>query len=456
MDSQYTEFILKKELAEIFENAEEGHFTYKTEIKIQAGEEWLIPVRIDYLYLLRDYAGGNLGDFRVVEVLMGLGDLTHLLLPFKDDLRVEVTNTPLNKTGNAINLDRPIVVKTYRGIVNTSKLVDYKVGSKMGSDPTITNLNHGTIVPVQLQLVDESVYKLLTLSCGTVFRESTTMNALLTTYSNYIKALGNRESERIEQLVVRDGYNDTVRKQINIPDGTMVKDLHQHLQNREGGIYNNGIGRFVQNNKLYVYPLYDLKAYEKNTKILNIINITSNKYEGAEITFKDDPKYITILATGNVKVYDESLVNKLDSGNAYRFGDADKLLANTFDQDNKVLVDRATNTYEVGVETLETGVNNIRVSNDRLTSNPYKAYSDLAKKQGRQIDVEWVKGHAELLLPGMPVKYVTADGESIDTYYGVLLGVNENRIPTNPGIITNNFNGIVTLSIFVNRKPINQ
>lgn len=452
MAKQNTEFLLEKELAAVLEDNEKGFRNYKTEIKIKAGDNWLIPLRIDHMFLTRGYANDSLGDFRVIECLMLLGDVTHGLLPHRDELIVEVTDTPLTATGNGIDLSGKIVSKRFRGLLNVKRIPDYALINKSSVDPSAANLSHGNLIPVQIQLIDETVYRLLMMSCGTTFREVTTMNALKSIYARYIKQIGTKEFERIDKFCIRDEYNETIRKQINIPDGTMIKDVHRILQDEEGGIYTTGLGRYIQGDTLYVYPLYDFKSYSKDLKVLNIISVPDGRFMGSEITFKDEERKLTILVTGNIKSHDEGLVDKLESGSAVRFGDGNRLLNNSYEQDNKSLVDRASITFETGIKTLKTQYNNVRTKSE-YTSNPYKVYSDLARKQGKQIDVEWTKGSADLLTPAMPVKFIRSVGETIEISYGVLLGVSENRIPTNENVITNNFNGIVTLNIYLDREP---
>lgn len=450
MNKSNTEFLLERELNEVLNNTEKGFHNYKSEIKIKAGEEWFIPIRIDHMLLVRGYGDDSLGDFRVVECLMLLGDVTHKILPFRDNISIELVNTPLTASGNGIDLTGKIVSKRFRGIINTSAIPDISLTNKSSVDPSQANLNHGNLIPVQFQLIDETVYQLLMLSCGTTFRDVSPTEVLLSTYSKYIKQLGIKENERIDSFSVREGYNQTKRRQISIPDGTMVKDIHRILQNEEGGIYPTGLGRYIQNNTLYVYPLYDFKSHTKNIKVLNIISIADGKFKGSEITFKDEETKLTILATGNITTTDEGLVNNLESGNAVRFGNANTLLSGSFEQDNKSLVDKASNTFEVGLNKLKTGLNNVRTT--KVTSNPYREYSELARKQGKQINIEWFRGSAELLTPGMPVKFINSNGNRIETSTGVLLGVSENRIPTQAGVITNNFSSIVTLNIFVDRN----
>lgn len=451
MSSSNVEFLLQREMEQVFTDNDSGFSSNRIEIKIKAGEDWLVPVRVDHMFLARNYADDSFGDFRVVECLMLLGDVTHVLMPNRDNLLVELTVTPMNPQGLAVDITRKIKVKKFRGIVNTKQLPDFKLSNNSAVDPTAANLSHTSLIPVQIQLMDETVYKALTISLGLTQRNVTTMQSLELIYARYFKMVGAKEHERIDAFCIREGYNTEVRNTINIPDGTTLREVHRLLQDKEGGIYPTGMSRFIQNEILYVYPLYDFESYRKNLKILNIISIPSSKFQGAEITFKDEPLKLTILATGGVSSSDEGLVTSLTEGNAVRFGDANSLLSGSFERDNKVLVDRASNTYELGINKLETGINSVRAKT-MYTANVYKELSDLARKQGRQIDITWNRGNADLLTPAMPVKFIRSSGERIEISYGVLLGVSENTVPTSASSINKNYASVVSLSIYVSRS----
>ncbi|BEG72745.1 virion structural protein [Pseudomonas phage PA1C] len=448
--------LLMREVEQVTEIGE-SYSNFRNEIKILANKKWITPVRLDFLYLNRDYGSGQLGDIREVQFLIGYGDYVHDIVPYRDNLQVDVSEIPLLEAVATRNVERKAVTKRYRGIISVSGDDNPALSGKNSNLKSREAMNQIGLISVQMQLVDELTYKLMMVTCGTTYRVTTTMNALKSLWTQFGQLVGGSDSQRLLAIDIADGYSQEERNQIIIPDGMPLKDVHRFFQDKEGGIYSTGIGRYIQNQVLFLYPLYDTTRYGKNTKVLNLINVPNDRYQGAEKTFRNTMRHITVLATGDATSLDQGLAEQLQNGNSFRFGDARKVFQDfAIDKDNKMLVDRATNLFEVKMKDLETGFNNVRWAKDRLTSNPFKQYTDMARKQGQEIKLEWTHGNPDLLYPGMPVKFQTISDNRVKTYHGVLLGVNEQRRSADAGATVNRHVGKVTLGVFINRFEVTE
>lgn len=430
----------------------DGYYNVRTNINILANNKWTKPDRFDYLHLVRDYSGGAIGDVRQIECLILLGEYTYNILPYRDNLIIDITEIPLMEGNSTRNWERRAGTKRYKAILDLKGTDNTVLTNKNAAMTTEAQMNQMGLKSVVFTLIDEVCYKLMMTSVGTTLRQMTTLDMLVWLHQYYFDALFKGSNIRIEsENIWRQDYNQDIQHQIAFPDGLMLKDVPKFLQNDEVGVYPTGLGRYYQDNKFWVYPLFDFTRYKKNARVLNIINIPNERFQGSEKTYLVTPKSVTIIATGNVKSDDLTTGTRIQEGNGVRFGNAARLLMQGLTKDNRLLLDRATNLFEVAGDALADGLNNVRWATERYSANPYKHYTKMAQQQGQQINVQWFRGNVDILDPGMPVRYQTLDGDTVRTYYGTLLGVNDNRIPTDPGNKTSKYDGIASLSLHLVR-----
>lgn len=447
----YDSTLLYKEADNVRNNGE-GYINQRTTVNILANGKWIKPDRIEHMRLERDYGTGPLGDVRKLQVLLLLGDYTFDLLPYRDNIYIDVTEIPLMEGNSARNWERFAGTKRYKAILDLSGDDNTVLTNKQSAMTNKGQMNLVGLKNVVFTLVDEVCYKLMMVTVGLTPRQMTSLDMILWIHKYYFSMLFKGASDRIEgETVWRDQANPEIIHQLAIPDGMPLKDVCNFIQNDECGVYPTGLGRYIQNKQFYVYPLFDVTRYSKNTKVLNIINIPNDRFKGSEKTFIDSPMSLTIIVTGTASSSDQSTGAKIQHGSGTRFGDMNKILNTGTIKDNRMLFDRATNLNEVTTETLADNLNNMRWSEERFTANPYKQYTKMAQRMGQPLDVEWTRCNVDLLEPGMPVKYQTIDGDTVNTYYGTLLGVNENRIPVEPGTVNTRYDGIAKLSLFLVR-----
>lgn len=426
----------------------------RMEMQILVNKKWLKPVRFDYYQVHRDYSSGQLGDLITIEFLMNLGDYTYDILPYRDNIQVEITEVPLLETNSQRDWNGQSYITRYKGILNMSGDDNMVLANKQSAMTSKESMNQIGMKPVTMQLVDDLTYRMMMVSIGTTLRRMTTMDALIALYTQYGQALGGPDNKRMLGKQIAPGFATEVRHQIPFPDGMMLKDVGRYLQNEEGGVYPTGLGRYFQNQILYVYSLFDTTRYRKNVKVLNVINVPNDRFKGSEKTFLDTNRSITILATGENTVTDTGIATKIQDGNGVRFADAAKVLMGfSTVKDGRMLIDRASNISEMVAQPLADGINNIRWAAARLTGNPYKQYTEMAQKAGQPFEIEWLRGDANKLEPGMPVKYQVIQDNTVKTYYGVLLGVTDTRAPTDGAAVSSKFGSIIKLAMFLSRTP---
>jgi hypothetical protein len=439
--------LLLEEVGAIIESGEGiGH--YRLSCMIKAGGQWFSPVKLDYVGIERDYEVG-FGENSQLSCLMGNGDYTYLILPHRENLLIDLFIEPLRES-REVNEDGEIRQRRYRAVLLTQDQPNMEALSPHSSNRE--DMNKTGMKTVQFQLLDEALYQCRMVSVGDIFRRNTPMDVLRGILTEASGTLTLSEEERITGVDVIGGFSQTVKEQIVIPHGTPLEDVPHYLQNEEGGIYSAGLGCFLQGGLWYVYPLYNPTRTREEPRTLTIIRVPPNRYYGAERTYRVTDQQIIVVANSDVQVDEGALYQQLNEGNARRFTNADGMMSFGKSEGNRTRLNRQENLYEFEGDQLKSEKTHARWSRERATSNPFKHYSDLARKRGRYLAIEWQRGDINLLYPGMPVKYYVAGDDELQQYDGVLLGVKEDRTPDTPGVVTQNFPASTTLKVFLTRE----
>lgn len=439
--------LLMREVDAIVEQGE-GLGNYKLQARILAGTEWIDPQRVEFFSLTRDYESGY-GDIIILEVMVGRGTYAYRLIPHRDRLFVDITTTPLYLNSDASRSDTPTRTRRYRAV-----LMDQDNPALVGRSPIASSeddLNTSGPRVVQFQLVEEGIYQTRMMSVGRIYRDDCPMNALraLLTETGRFRDGNNRRV--IQGVDVAEGYNTAPRRHIVIPDGTPLMSVPTLLQEEEGGLYSTGVGCYLQGDHWYVYPLYDLTRFRKTPRTLTVLNVPANRFMGAEKTFRQTANQLVVVAAGDMTQQDPGLYNQLNQGNAVRFTNADRLLEFVQTGGNKAVAQRDLNVLEFEGMEMKAGLTHARWSAQRAVSNQFKYLSELSKRNGRVVQVQWLHGDAQLLYPGMPVKFLTNADGTLKTLYGTLLGVDEQRVPRESGVAAQQYPASVTLIMFLER-----
>lgn len=419
---------------------------YGLSLQLLVNKGWIKPQRLDIWHLHRDYVAGY-GDTLVVECMIGLGTYTYQLIPNRDNLMMEVAYVPLEENSAVQRGDVRSTTRRYHAIMMNQDNQALVGKHSQATDEAALNLTG--FRQVQFQLVDEITFKARMHTIGRNFRKSSPMSALQYILTETITEFGGSDSRKVQGVMITDGFNTEVRNQVSIRHGMPLIEVCDYLQNKEGGLYPTGAGMYMQDNFWWVYSLYDTTRFKKAARTLTVYNVPKDRGYGSERTYRTTPNSVTIVAAGDASSLDQSLLAKLNLGNAFRVADARKLLDFGIVKDNKMLIDRASNIFEAVSSKMRSGFNNIPWAEERATSNPYKHYTDMAKNDGQYIQVEWMHGDTDELEPGMAVKFLTVDNNVLKTYTGVLHEVDEQRAPAEAGAATGRYPAMVTLSLFL-------
>lgn len=395
-----------------------AHHSWKCELVVDG--EIITPQQLISVETLRQYSN-SFCDSTVITLKLLRGTYIHRLLPYKDNFKVVLYREPITEVDGKTQYDEDVRVRTYRGVVSNAK--NEQVEDEIGGTHSEEEANRLGFVDVDIQLIDLAIEQLRMQSVAGIYREMTTTEVVQGVLTKVSGELGLSSDEGVKGVDMVPGMNDAVRDHIVIPNGIKVTDFPTYVQKKAGGIYGSGIGYYFQDGIWYVYPEYNVKRFDQTPKTLNVFNVPKNKLPGIERTYAMDGDRLLVLATGETKHFDETEAHQLNYGNGVRFANADRIL-NGFHEvaSNKVNIARPDNVEEFYVKSRRSGLNQAPLSDRRITANPYHELSELSRRIGSVVQVDWQHADVDLVYPGMPVRYVFTEDGLVREVYGVVVG----------------------------------
>jgi hypothetical protein len=426
----------------------DGLVNYKLTCRFRVGNQWISPMRLINFSIERDYENNN-GDGVSLEVMMGKGDYSYLIIPNRDEVWVDVTAIPMYENTDSQRGDVGSNTRRYRAIlVDQDETASATRSPQAGSRDDMNRTQPKTVL---FQLMDEGFYQTRMITVGRMYRQQTPAHALRSLLTETTQLVTGSNKQLIDGVDLAPGFNTDVREHLILPHGLPLLKAPKVFQNEEGGVYPSGLGCYLQDRIWYLFPMYHVTRYKETPRVLTILNIPPNRYHGAERTYRKTNNQVVVVATGNATAFDRGQFGQLNEGSAVRFMDANQLLNPVEHGGNKAVAKRETNMYEVEGVKMPSGFSNTRWAEQRATANPFQHYAKMAQRRGRYLTVQWQHGDSALLYPGMPVKFLTNADNELRTYHGVLLGVHEQRMPQEVGVVNNRFPSIITLKIFIER-----
>ena len=374
------------------------------------------PVAVIAINTKRDYID-NYGDLTTLTLSMPLGDYGRLIYPNRRGLQISMTKVQLLE--GADQPDSSVAPESER---YSAVLIDKDRSPTIGQGQEVNDIdtmNLTSIIDVHFQIYDKAVEQLRVMDVGGVYRSATLGDVLKTLLTNAVKSPKVTSERAIVGVDLVPLDNTDTQDQVVITHGTRLYDVPGMLQQRRG-LYNSGVGSYLQNKNWFIYPLYDTTEFNQRTKTLTLMVLPKRKFSDIERTFEVSGNSTTVLVTGETGFKDDSGTNYLNAGNGARYTDATRLMDSPVTTGgNKVTFKRDANNSEF-IAGPAIGVNNAAVSARRITSNPFVTYSELAAKNGGMFRCVWQNSDATLILPGMAVKLIYVDGDSVVQVYGIV------------------------------------
>lgn len=408
------------------------HFAWSAIIHLNATSVDLTPMKLVSHDIDADFEA-NYSDQTIVRLLVPAGKYTFQIYPNQSNLDISITKQPLMETGDTTDTTQPFQTERF-----TATLIDKGDPSVQGNGQNSISeddLDRTNLIEVDFQLVNKALEQIRMKTVGNIFRYTTpedVIKGVLTMESTNVLINNVQAVQGVEMV---DADNTTQRDHLVIPHGTKLVNLPKYVHEKCGGVYGAGIGYYLQNGMWYVYPCYDPTRFAQAAQTMTVIIIPENKYPNMERTYRQEGTNLVVLATGKVKTKDSSDSKQLTHGNGVRFADATMFMEGfSTTTNNKALAARgATNSEFVSVQR-PNGLNNVQVSPNRITANPYLEYSTLAKRNGGVMGLVWEHSDPSLIVPGMLVRILYLSDDQIQQRYGVILKAHHSVQMAAPGL----------------------
>lgn len=438
--------LMKQEFDKIV-NGQQFTVKYDIRLKIHAPTEDLDALFVVDFSLLRDYVN-NFSDVLSITGIFGSGTITHRIMPYGKTLEATVTLRPLANVPEYVEATSGKILEyRYKAVLYDNSIS--AIESNILSDTTKGQQDIEDISSIKLQLINPVQEQLRSKTFGGAIRQSVPVFAIRALLTKYSKLTTSEANNTIVGVDVMSGYNTDVKEHILVPHLTPIIRLPHVINKIVGGIYTTGFQYYLQRKHWYIFSPFNTKAFEKSENTLTVINITKDKLAQLEKTFRITPTQTIILSTGEVKFVRLSDRTELNESTGTRFVDA-KQIMNGFGTtgDNKLVVKRVNNINEFESPTQQ-ATSFIKETKDRITTSYTNEYSKIAYRKGAMLQFVWENSIDDLIIPGMPVRFIYMDGKLPKQVYGCVVAVESTYISDTSGMLRKRFTNNSVISCFV-------
>lgn len=390
-------------------------------------EERIQPLRLLSIDIERNYLE-QFADEMIIELFMPKGAFLFDVVPFKEELLIELTREPLAEGHEELEGDEADVeVREYRAFIQgeESQLVE----SDAERMQTRMDANHEPFYKVSFQLVSKAVEQLRIMQTGGIYRNEIPGDVVRYVLTHASDQLDLPEGEGIAGVDRVEWDNENTHPQIVIPHGTPLQDVADLIQTDWGGVYNTGIGCYLQDQLWYLWPEFNTERFEEEERVVQIFNIPPELYPGIERTWRMDEYQLIILSTGETKHFDASQPRQLNEGNGARYSHTDPLWAGQNEysknvgestKDNKFKIKRSEHNSEHVLKERK-DYNVVPIVNDRQSNNSFAQTSKIANRLGGFISVSWEYSKHDYIYPGMPARFFYLKDDELKQADGVVV-----------------------------------
>lgn len=458
---------LSPDIADILQNHQSKYnpiFSFETKLHtIDKDLDYKDGLTLVDFHIVRDYVE-NISDYIEIRLSIPLGTFLYDVYNYLENIEVTLITTKQLTKDN-----EPFTVKErYKAAYLLDRNIDIPNMITQSKD----DLNNQMPVVIALQLLDRSSEVIRVKTTQGNFDLSINKNRSMA-ISDFFKSVISEEVNKvlienkpvIDSLDIEEPDNKEKLKSLTIPSYTRIVELPYYIQNKNIGVYNGGIGIYIQRfgtdyfnykKSLFIYSLYNVNKYNNSEyKTIFYAPMTSvNSAIGISYKYKD--KILRILPFNITKINDAKETNIMSTGGGFRVANANSFMKKPviMKPTGPVFKKDSLNT-EVIFKDRADGLN--YAPNKNITSNQFKLASDILKKAGVYVDIEVSNIDHDFISPNSKCKIVYEDRYGkIKEAFGVIHKAFITYSNTNQNLLLNyklksvNLTSHVSLQVFIN------
>lgn len=384
-------------------------------------------ILINYIYINRDYVN-NISDYIEINLTIPFGTFLYDVYDYLDNIELTlITTKQLYKD------KKPFIVKDkYKAVY----LLDKNTTIPNMSNYSKEDLNQRLPLSITLQLLDRSVETLRIKTTQGNFDKILNKNKDMSIKA-FLKSVISEQSNKIlienkpciDAIYIEEPDNKDNLKSITLQSGTRVIEIPDYIQENNIGIYNSGLGTYIQKfgtdhytykKCFFVYSTLDgSKFKDSEYKIIFYNSIVSIKSIDNH-TYKYEDKILKILPHSIKGIEDtkESLVMSYGSG--IRVTNANSMM-------KKPIIMKKEGPYfkkdqlvtEIAFKSRKDGLN--FAPNKKITSNQFKLTSEVLKNKGSIITIDVSNLDHDFIYPGASCKIIYEEkSNKVKEIFGVI------------------------------------
>lgn len=423
--------MLYPDISDILKNPIENYnpiFSFESKLHtVDKDLDYTDGVSLVDVYILRNYIE-NISDYIEIKVSIPIGTFLYDIYDNLDNIEFTmITSKQMYKNNEPIT-----VIERYKAIY----LLEKNLAIPNTISQTKDDLNNQMPLIITFQLLDRSVEPLRIKTTQGNFDMSINNNKDMS-ISTFIKSIISEQSNKIliENKPILNGINiekpdnNDKLKAITLSSGTRVIEIPEILQEQNIGVYNGGIGCYVQNfgidnytfiKNIFIYSLYNANKYIDSEFKLIIFSPISSSYSTGNNTYKYKDKILKVLPYGITKINDNKEISVMSSGSGFRTSNANSYMRKPVDiTPDGPRFKRNNLNSEIVFKHRKDGLN--FAPNKSVSGNQFKLTADLLRKNGSYITVEISNMDHDFIYPAAKCKILYENKEKIITeIFGVV------------------------------------